>query len=213
MPLVLHTDAFWISPYVFSVFVALEEKNLPFTTRAVDLSKNEQHQPLYEERSITARVPTLEDDGFALSESSAIVEYLEERFPPPRFAAVLPTDLRQRARSRQVMAWIRSDLMPIRDERPTHTMFYARAEAPLSPQARGAVDKLYRAAGMLLPEGANILFDSFSIADAELAFMLHRLILNGHDVPGNLRSYAESHWMRPSVQKFLNRSRPKYVAY
>ena len=42
-------------------------------------------------------VPAIDDDGFVLSESEAIAEYLEERFPEP---ALLPADPRDRARSR-----------------------------------------------------------------------------------------------------------------
>ena len=34
------------------------------------------------------------------------------------------------------MAWVRSDLMPIREERSTTTMFYERATKPLSPAAQ-----------------------------------------------------------------------------
>jgi len=43
--------------------------------------------------------------------------------------------------------------------------------------------------------------------------MLHRLILNGHDVPAKLRTFAEAQWKRPSVQKWVGHSRPPYVAY
>ena len=210
---VLHSDAFWISPYVFSVFVALEEKSIPFTVRTVDLSKREQQQLAYQDRSITGRVPMLEDGGFTLSESSAIVEYLDERFPPPQHARMLPHDLQQRARARQVMAWIRSDLMPIREERPTHTMFYTRAETPLSPAAQAAVAKLYRAADALIPDGSNTLFGAFSVVDADLTFMLQRLIVNGHDVPQKLRGFADGHWARPSARKFIDRPRIPYVPY
>jgi hypothetical protein len=39
---------------------------------------------------LTARVPVLEHGAFPLSESSAIVEYLEDTFAPPRYPAMLP---------------------------------------------------------------------------------------------------------------------------
>src|SRR5262245_6273748 len=109
-PLVLHVDSFFISPYVCAAFVALTEKGLPFETREVKLHEREQKTASFVAASVTARVPVLEHGSLRLSESSAIVEYLDEAFPPPRHPAMLPADRRERARARQIMAWIRSDL-------------------------------------------------------------------------------------------------------
>lgn len=52
---------------------------------------------------MTRRVPLLEVEDFALSESSAISEYLDERFAPPEWERLYP-DLQKRARARQVQA-------------------------------------------------------------------------------------------------------------
>ena len=99
------------------------------TTQGGDVPVHEgARAPGYADRSLTARVPMLRHGDFYLSESSAIVEYLEDAFPgTPR---LLPADVRQRARARQLMAWVRSDLMPIREERSTHTLFYEPAKSP-----------------------------------------------------------------------------------
>lgn len=204
--LVLYTDNLWISPYVYSCFVALHEKILPFETCLVSLEENEHLLSGYSNASITARVPALMHGDFCLAESSAIVEYLDEAFPDsPR---MLPSDIRHRARARQIMAWLRSDLLALREERPTTTMFYARADKALSPAAQDAADKLLRVGDALIQEGQSSLFGEFCIADADLAFMLHRLILNGHEVPAKVQSYAERIWARPSVQAFVVRERP-----
>ena len=72
-PLVLHVDGHWNSPYVFSVFVCLQEKGLPFETRLVKLHEKAQKSPAFKAKSVTARVPLLEHGAFQLSESSAIV--------------------------------------------------------------------------------------------------------------------------------------------
>src|SRR5688572_4486537 len=106
-PLILHADGFWNSPYVFSVFVALTEKGLPFETRIVNLHERAQTAPAFQALSVTSRVPVLEHGAFRLSESSAIVEYLEDSFAPPKYPALLPAAPRERARARQIMAWIR----------------------------------------------------------------------------------------------------------
>jgi glutathione S-transferase len=203
--LVLHTDSAWISPYVFSCFVALHEKELPFETSSVSLETGEQNLPGFRDRALTGRVPALQHGSFWLAESSAIVEYLDEAFPDrPR---MLPEDVRERARARQIMAWLRSDLLALREERPTTTMFYKRATEPLTTAGQEAARKLAHVADLLIDEGKESLFSAFSVADADLAFMLHRLILNGHDLSPKARAFAETQWHRPSVQAFVVRER------
>jgi glutathione S-transferase len=212
-PIVLYADGFYNSPYVFSVFVTLKEKGLLFETRLVNLHEQAQKTPDFQAKSLTARVPVLEHGAFRLSESSAIVEYLEETFAPPRHAAVLPAAPRDRARARQIMAWIRSDLMPIREERATHTFFYKHPVPPLSPAGQAAAAKLIAAASTFIPDGRTSLFDSFSIADADLAMMLMRLVGNGDPVPAKLRDFVSAQWQRPSVREWVERERAPYVPY
>lgn len=118
-----------------SVFVAFEEKSLPYELVTVDLGNRAHFAPDYAATSLTQRVPTLVHDDFALSESSAITEYLDETFPGTR---LYPADPRQRARARQVQAWLRSDLMPIRTERSTEVLFYGPSSEPLSSLAQAA---------------------------------------------------------------------------
>src|ERR1700687_2235927 len=94
--LALYIDAFYISPYAFSAFVALREKGLPFATRVVPLQDKAQQRPDLRDGSLTARVPALEHAGFCLAESSAIDEYLEDVFPAPAYPALYPRHVRQR---------------------------------------------------------------------------------------------------------------------
>ena len=212
-PLVLYVDGFWNSPYAFSVFVCLTEKGLPFETRLVNLHEKAQRAPDFKAKAVTARVPLLEHGAFRLTESSAIVEYLEETFPPPGHVATLPAGARDRARARQIMAWIRSDLMPIREERATHTFLYGHPVPPLSPAGRAAADKLIAAADAFIPDGRTSLFDAFSIADADLAMMLMRLVGNGEPVPAKLADFVAAQWRRPSVRAWVERARAPYVPY
>jgi glutathione S-transferase len=205
MAMFLYADSEFTSPYAMSVFVALTEKQLPFEIRTLDLARAENNAPDYAKTSLTQRVPTLIDGDFAISESSAIAEYLEEVYPDP---PIFPVDPQMRARARQVQAWLRSDLMPIRLERPTSTIFYRPVSAPLSPEAQTASDKLLAAALELLSHGGENLFGEWSIADVDLAVMLHRLILNGDEVPLRLVRYAKAQWERPSVQLWVQRERP-----
>lgn len=188
-----------------SVFVGLHEKKLPFEITTIDLSANANHEPSYVATSLTRRVPTLVHDDFSLSESSAIAEYLDEIFPG---APLFPVEPRARARARQVQAWLRSDLMPIRQERSTEVVFYGSAKPPLSVEAQAAADKLFFVAESLLPADAENLFGEWCIADVDLALMLNRLVLNGDEVPKRLANYASQQWLRPSVQLWVKQRRP-----
>jgi glutathione S-transferase len=190
-----------------SVYVTLHEKELPFTMRLVDLQAREQDQAAYLQASLTARVPTLKHGDFSLSESSAITEYLDERFPAPGHRAVYPADVQARARARQIQAWLRSDLMPIREERSTEVIFFGARRPPLSRQGQAAAERLFSLAESMLPPGASNLFGDWSIADADLALMLNRLVMHGDPVPDRLAAYARHQWQRPSVQRWVQEPR------
>ena len=90
-------------PYAMSAFVALHEKGLTFKLSTIDLGAHENQRPEFAAMSLTRRIPTLVHDGFALSESSAIAEYVNEVFPGP---SLYPADSRERAGARQIQAWL-----------------------------------------------------------------------------------------------------------
>ena len=202
--MILHVDSRFLSPYAMSAFVALKEKRVEFELKPVDLIAGAQHQPSYAKGSITHRIPTLVDGEFWLAESSAIDEYVDEVYPGQR---LYPTDARARARARQVQAWLRSDLMPIREERSAEVIFHEIVPKPLSDAGRAAARKLFDGAAELLSRGGEHLFGSWSIADVDLAFMLQRLVQPGDDVPAALASYAKRQWERPTVREWRNLER------
>jgi glutathione S-transferase len=206
----LYVDANFASPYALVAFVSLIEKGLDFEIEALDLAANAHHDANFARTSITRRVPTLIHDGFALSESSAICEYLDESFAG---TPLYPSDVRARARARQIQAWVRSDLMPIRDERPTFVVFCGAKRPSLSERARGAADTLVAVALSLLDDRTDNLFGDWSIADIDLAMMLQRLIVLGDPVPKRLIDYATIQWHRPSVRQWIQQERPTLVDY
>src|ERR1700688_2221415 len=188
--MLLYVDDNFASPYALVAFVSLIEKGLEFEIEQLDLATHANHDPNFARTSITRRIPTLIHDGFALSESSAICEYIDESFPGTR---LYPTDPRHRARARQIQAWVRSDLMPIRDERPTFVVFCGAKRPALSERAREAANTLFSAALALLDGGTN-LFGDWPIADVDLAMILQRLIVLGDPVPERLVDYANQQW-------------------
>lgn len=202
----LWSDANCYSPWVMSVYVALREKGLPFTLQRVDLASGAHLSAEYAALSLTRRVPTLALDDFHLSESSVITEYLEERFPAPDYERLYPHGREKRARARELQAWLRSDFMPLRQERPTEVIFAAKKYSPLSEEARRSAAKLIEGAQSLLSAGQQNLFGEWSIADTDLAIMLNRLALHGDELPENLAQYAWFQWQRASVQLWLGES-------
>ncbi|WP_017389405.1 glutathione transferase [Acinetobacter calcoaceticus] len=196
----LYTVSQFLSPYAFTVFVGLHEKEIPFEIATVNLAEQGQFEKSYLEKSLTAKVPVLEHNDFALSESSAILEYLEELYPD---TPIYPTDIQARARARQLQAWLRSDLVALRTERPTDVIFIQPNSTPLSEEGKKAAEKLFFVTEKLLAPDVEFLFGSWSIVDAELALMLQRLIQNGDAVPERLKNYALQQWQRPTVQKWL----------
>lgn len=198
--LTLYVDSNYDSPWAMSAFVALTEKQLPFELQTVTLSKKETFGPNYGARN--KKVPALRRANFWLSESMAITEYLAERFPFPNHPRIYPEDLEDRAVCREVQSFLRTDFLPLRQERPTTTIWFQPATTPLSPAAREAADKLIAAVEPLLAHGRPTLFAQWCIADADLALMLQRLIKSGDAVPPTLKAYAEANWQRPSVAKW-----------
>ncbi len=201
----LYVDAQIRSPYAMSAFVALHEKGLSFDITTVNLGASENLAPDFADLSLTCRVPTLLHDKFSLSESSAITEYIDEVFPG---TPLYPTEPQAKARARQIQAWLRSDLMPIREERSTIVVFYGSKQSPLSSAALDSAEKLFSAAESLLPPGSENVCGQWSIADVDLALMLNRLILNEDPVPERLAAYAKHQWQRPSIQLWVNQTRP-----
>lgn len=209
----LYVDDHWVSPYAFSNFVALNEKKLTFDVIEVSLPRKETLRPEYLGRSLTGRLPMLRHGDYFLTESSAIDEYLEEAFPPPKYTRIFPEDPKERGRARQLMAWFRSDLMPIREERGTSTLFYDQPVKPLSPAAQEHTDRLLRVANALIAPERTTLFAQWCIADADFAMMLYRLVKHGHPVDAKVKRYVEANWQRPALRQWLDKKRKEFVPY
>ena len=204
----LYVDSRFTSPYAMSVFVTLVEKGIPFDMKTVDLGARENYQDDYSDLSLTCRVPTLSNGDFHLSESSAITEYLDECYAQPDFPSVYPEGMQERARARQIQAWVRSDFLEIREERSTEVIFYSEINStPLSEAASRSFSKLISGLDNVLKDGTYDLFGNWCIADTEAALMLNRLILNGDNVPPKFVEYADYQWQRPSVQQWVSLSR------
>jgi glutathione S-transferase len=204
--LVLYGDDKFTSPYVFSAFVTLVEKAVPFRLEVLSLQAKEHERPEYAAASFTGKVPALRHGDFWLAESSAVDEYVDEAFGPPAHPRLYPADPRRRGRARMVQAFVRSDLLPLRGERPTSSFFLGERVAPLGVGARASAEKLFRFAELVLPPGAEYVAGQFTPADADLALALQRLVANRDPCPERLAAYARAIFGRPSVRQWLART-------
>jgi glutathione S-transferase len=87
------------SPYAWRVWLALEHKQLAYEQKVLSFSAGDLKKPEFSAINPRRKIPVIVDDGFALYESQAIVDYLEERYPAP--PSLFPGDLRQRALTRR----------------------------------------------------------------------------------------------------------------
>lgn len=93
----------------YRVRIALNIKKLDYEYKPVHLLNNggEQNQEAYRKVNPLGGVPTLVHNGFALAQSYAIIEYLDEVFPEP---ALFPKDVKQKSLVRQFCQIINADM-------------------------------------------------------------------------------------------------------
>ena len=98
----------------YRVRIALALKGLAYDYVPVHLVKNEQFHESYAAVSAARLVPTLVDDGQVLTQSLAIIEYLDETHPEP---PLLPRDALGRARVRSLAYDIACEIHPLNNLR------------------------------------------------------------------------------------------------
>lgn len=200
--LTLYVEGYFTNVWDGTCVVALTEKQLAFTTARALLRDGQGVPPALRDHAAIGRIPALQHGEVWLTESIAIVEYLEEIFPGPR---LLPADPVRRARARQVMAWLRSDLLELRAERPWQLSVYPTPLGPLSPAAARQAAELV---GLVEWLGAHGDLAEWNIAHADLAFALMRLANSGHTLSPVVRQHLDRNLARPSVRAYLDHPRP-----
>ena len=162
---------YWRSTAAYRVRLALNIKQVSYTQTSVHLVKDggEQNTPEFRALNPQGLVPTLVDDSLVISQSMAILEYLEEKYPKP---ALLPSDLKSRALVRQLCQIIVSDVHPLNNLR---VLQYLKNELNVDdPQKMTWYHHWLREGfqafeGLLLQKGVNgtySLGEELSLADA-----------------------------------------------
>ncbi len=89
------------SPFAWKVWLALEHKAIPYDIKILSFDKGETRAPAFRAINPRGKVPTIVDDGYALWELAAILEYLDEAYPE---RPLLPKDHQGRATVRRIAA-------------------------------------------------------------------------------------------------------------
>jgi len=159
---------FFRSSASFRVRIALNYKGIAYDAVAVNLPKGEQAEPGFRAVNPQGLVPALEDNGRILSQSLAIIEYLDEAHPGPK---LLPADPLERAYVRAFSQLVACEIHPLNNLR---TLKYVKRTYKLDDEG---VNNWYRhwiAEGFALMEafllnegkhGRHVLRDQVTMAD------------------------------------------------
>lgn len=192
---------YYRSSCAYRVRIALQFKQLEYEACYLDLSQHEEMQPAYQALNPQGLVPTLLAGQRALTQSLAIIEYLEECYPQP---PLLPATARDRARVRSLAQIISSDMQPLNSYRvcqylQDHARFDADQQlAWCQHWLVQGFQSLERALSGSLVTGTYCHGDSPTLADICLVpqvFVALQCNLDLSAYPEVLRIYDECLWL------------------
>jgi maleylacetoacetate isomerase len=163
---------FFRSSTSFRLRIALHWKALPYAPEYVSLPKMQHREPGYMALNPQGLVPALVDGGRLYTQSLAMLEYLDERYPQP---PLMPRDIEDRAYVRMLSQIIGCDIHPVNNVR---VLKYLRLRWKLSEDDSSEWYAHWVAEGMRALEqtlarygrhGRFCLGDRFTIADVCLA--------------------------------------------
>ncbi|XP_017079258.1 glutathione S-transferase 1-like [Drosophila eugracilis] len=161
------------SPPVRSVLLTLNALGLDFEYKIVNLFEKEQLKPEFLKMNPLHTVPTLDDDGFYLSDSHAINSYLVSKYG--KDDSLYPKDLQKRAIADQRLHYD-SSVVTSAGRAILYPLFWENNTE--IPQARiDALEGVYKSLNLFLESGDYLAGDSLTIADFHVAAALTGLVL------------------------------------
>jgi glutathione S-transferase/GST-like protein len=181
MAITLYTAA---TPNGWKISIALEEMALPYQVRVIDFATEEQKADWYVRLNPNGRIPTLEDDGFVVFESGAILLYLAEKT-----GEFMPRDVQGRSRVMQWLMFQMSAIGPMMGQANVFLRYFPEKIQPAIDRYQREVLRLFGVLNRQLASHEYIAGE-YSIADMALWPWV-----SGHE------------WSGVSVDEFANLSR------
>ncbi len=198
MTIKLHYHPF--STYSRRVRIALSEKQIPHELVVVDMVARKHREQPYLSLNPYGRVPTLEEDGFVLYESTSILNYLEATHPTP---ALVPSDVRQRAQVDMHMK-----LCDLQLTRQAGTIVFPKRFLPKErwnvaamADAKAEIEKHLAILEKHLADKTYLVSETFSLADVAYAPFLEFLPLMEIAPPPAVAAWSERLLSRPSAKE------------
>jgi len=193
MAITLYTAA---TPNGWKISIALEEMALPYQVRVIDFATEEQKADWYVRLNPNGRIPTLEDDGFVVFESGAILIYLAEKS-----GEFMPRDVQGRSRVLQWLMFQMSAIGPMMGQANVFLRYFPEKIQPAIDRYQREVLRLFGVLNRQLASHEYIAGE-YSIADMALWPWV-----SGHEWSGvSVDAFANlSRWLahvgaRPAVQ-------------
>ena len=188
---------------VQKVLWALDELSVPYERTDAGLQFGVVNEPFYRKLNPNGRVPTIEDDGFVLWESHAIVRYLGAKH-----GGLWPADLRQRADANRWMDWASGTFAV-----PYRTVFWTLVRTPPEKRDMQAVEDCRRqCAGLLDMVEAHLAGRSYmtgeqlTMGDIPLGCHIHVWLSLPIERPAhpNIVAWHKRLLQRPGYDKWIN---------
>lgn len=193
MAIKLYTAA---TPNGWKISIALEEMRLPYEVRVIDFASDEQKAAWYLRLNPNGRIPTLDDEGFVVFESGAILIYLAEKT-----GTFLPRDVQGRSRVLQWLMFQMSGIGPMMGQANVFLRYFPEKIQAAIDRYQREVTRLFRVLDRQLA-GHEYIAGDYSIADMALWPWV-----SGHDWSGvsvdefkSLQRWLTLVGSRPAVQ-------------
>ena len=188
------------STYSRRVRIALIEKNIPAELIEVDMVSRAHRAPAYLALNPYGRVPTLEEDGFLLYESTAILDYLEATHPTP---PLVPADARNRA-----LVSMHMKLCDLQLSRQTGIIIFPKRFLPKDRwdeaamgQAKKEIDKHLEILERQLQGKEYLVADRYTLAEVCYTPFVHFFPLMEITPPPAVAAWTAHLLSRPSAQQ------------
>ena len=189
-----------LSTYSRRVRIALIEKQIPHEAVVLEMAARKHREPAYLALNPYGRVPTIEEDGLVLYESTAILNYLEATHPAP---PLVPAEPRQRA-----LVDMHMKLCDIQMTRHAGTIMFPKRFLPKErwnlaamAEAKGEIEKHLAIVDRQLAGKDYLVGGMFTLADLCYLPFLEFLPIMEITPPANVAAWRERLLARPSAKE------------